>query len=97
MSFTVVEFEPTPNPNALKCRLDRRICAGTRSYLRPELGADDPVAGPLFAIDGVTAVMLCQDFVTVNKAPDAKWAAIKRRVKSTLASIDGHEFEGGAF
>lgn len=39
MPFRIVEFEETPNPNALMCRLDQPICAGTLSFTRSDLPA----------------------------------------------------------
>ena len=37
---------------------------------------DDPVAGPLLAIPGVTSVFMSADFVTLTKDPEAYWDAI---------------------
>lgn len=51
MPFRVLEFEATPNPNAVMCHLDQAICVGTLSYTRDEVlqatGADstDPSLG----------------------------------------------------
>lgn len=88
MPFKITEFEATPNPNAVKCHLDRPISRGTRSFLRPESGADDPIASRLFAIAGVTSIMLCGEFLTVNKTDDANWSTIKAKVKKTLGEIE---------
>lgn len=86
MPWRVVAFEETPNPNALKCVLDRPIAPLPRAYRAPEeVGADDGVARALFGVEGVTNVLLLKDFVTVGKAPDAKWASIKRGVRKALA------------
>jgi hypothetical protein len=40
----------------------------------------------LFAIKGVSSVLLLGDFVTVNKSPDAVWSEIASKVKQVLAS-----------
>ncbi len=77
----VIEIETTPNPNALKFNLNGQISAETRSFLRAE-DADgvDELAKALFAIPGVTGVMFCQDFVTVNKQTEIKWGGVKTKV-----------------
>ncbi len=77
----VVEIETTPNPNALKFNLDGVIVDETRSYLRVEqaLGVD-PLAEAIFALEGVTGVMFCRDFVTVNKDAGVKWGSLRRKI-----------------
>ena len=40
----VREFRDTPNPNAVKCLLDRSIGEGMRSYFDATQAAGDPVA-----------------------------------------------------
>jgi hypothetical protein len=84
MPYTVRAFQPTPNPNALKCVLDRRIADRPRSYFRPEQASADPVAAGLFAIAGVTNVLISGDWVTVNKSSEAQWPAIKSAVERVL-------------
>lgn len=77
----VVEIETTPNPNALKFNLNGEISADTRSFLRAEDASGvDALAEALFAIPGVTGVMFCQDFVTVNKAAEMQWGGVKTKV-----------------
>ena len=86
MSFRVTEFESTPNPNAVKCWLDRPISDRPRSFLDAAMAADDPVARALFTDAGVTTVLFNGDFVTVNKPPDAEWRTVKAAVKKVLAA-----------
>jgi len=87
MPWKVLAFEETPNPNALKCVLDRPIAPLPRAYRAAgEVGADDRVASALFRVEGVTNLLLLKDFVTVGKAPEAAWAPIKRAVKKALAN-----------
>jgi hypothetical protein len=85
--FTVREVQPTPNPNATKFVLDRPISEQPVSFFNAASAKDHPVASRLFAIGGVSGVLLLRDFVTVNKAPDAKWSDITSRVKRVLGSI----------
>jgi hypothetical protein len=88
MPYHVTRFEPTPNPNAVKCWLDRRISDGPRSFLSAEMAAQDPIAAALFRDAGATTVLLNGDWLTVNKAPAADWAVVKRAVKRILAEAE---------
>jgi hypothetical protein len=88
MPVKVIRYEPTPNPNALKCVLSGRVSEGSRPFRSAEAAGGeggDPLAARLFAIDGVTGVLMLGDWVTVNKSPEAKWPAIKRGVEKALA------------
>ncbi len=85
MPYTVTEFEPTPNPNAMKCWLDRPISDGPRSFLNAEMAKSDPIAAALFAQAGATTVLFNGDWLTVNKPPHEEWASVKKKVKRVLA------------
>ena len=87
MAFSVVEVQPTPNPNALKFLLDRPIAEQPTSFFDASAASDHPVASRLFAIRGVSSLLLLGDFVTVNKSPDASWSEIKGRVKRALSEV----------
>ena len=80
-------FESTPNPNAVKCVIVPDTWdSGPRSYFTPDQAdqADDPLAQDLFATPGVTNVLIHTLFITVCKAPDAKWPVIKRSIKAAI-------------
>ena len=88
MSELEIQVEGTPNPHAAKFTLDRTLpVEGSRSYFRAEEAGDDPLARELFGIDGVRALLIVEDFITVTKAEDVEWdelvepvtAAIRRR------------------
>lgn len=80
----VVEFEATPNPNAIKCWLDGRASAGPRSYFNAEAAQGDPLARSLFAIPGVTNVLILGDWITVSKGPQTPWPAVKNAIRRAL-------------
>jgi len=84
MPYAITEFEPTPNPNAMKCWLDRPISDGPRSFFNAAMAAHDPIAASLFAEAGVTNVLLNGEWLTVNKPPQADWASVKAKVKRVL-------------
>lgn len=84
MSDGRVRFQQTPNPNALKCVLSRPLAGGRRSYFNAEQARDDPLAAALFAIPGVTNVLIQNDWVTVSKSAQADWASIRPAVERVL-------------
>lgn len=84
MPYRITSFESTPNPNALKCLVEPSPASVPRSYFKPEQAAGDPLAEALFAIEGVTNVLIHTTFITVCKRPDARWPAIKKGVERAL-------------
>ncbi|MBL8745238.1 MAG: NifU N-terminal domain-containing protein [Phycisphaerae bacterium] len=90
MPYTVKEFHQTPNPNALKCILDRVIRErelGPASYRTAAAAGEDPVAAALFKVAGVTNLLINEDWITVNKDPKAEWKAVKAGVSKALAGL----------
>ncbi len=91
MPWKVTSFEPTPNPNALKCLLDRPVLAPgepPRSYRRASESDADPLASALFAVEptgSVVCVLIGPDWITVNRAPGAEWSKVKKGVRDALA------------
>jgi hypothetical protein len=88
MAFKVVSVESTPNPNARKLMLDRRVSEGPVSFVRQDQAAEHPLASRLFAISGVTSVFLLGDFITLNKSPDARWPGLLAAARRVLAEFD---------
>ena len=86
MPFKVLDIQPTPNPNAAKFILDSSISQQPTSFFNADQAKDHPLASQLFAIPGVASVLLLGDFVTINKRPESKWAAITSKVQSVLQS-----------
>ena len=86
MPYRVREIQPTPNPNAAKSVLDKPVSENPASFFNAEQAVDHPLAARLFAIEGVSSLLLLGDFITVNKSPDADWKAVSDRVKAILAS-----------
>lgn len=84
MPYHVTHFEPTPNPNAVKCWLDRPISQGPRSFLNAEAASADAIARALFDDAGATTVLLNGDWLTVNKPPAADWTTVKADIKRIL-------------
>lgn len=83
----MVNYQPTPNPNSMKFVLDRTVVdSGSESYMNAEAAKKSPLASALFALEGVTAVFMLGNFVTVTKAPDADWGALVPRVTEVIES-----------
>jgi hypothetical protein len=86
MGINVSDIQPTPNPNALKFVLDRSVSERPASFFNAGSAKDHPLASKLFAVSGVSSLLLLGDFITVNKTPDAAWPSIKRGVREVLAT-----------
>ncbi len=84
MGYRVKKFQETPNPNALKCVLDRRAGDSVRSFFKASDAAADPLGAALFSVAGVTNVLINGDWITVSKRPDAAWREVKAGVERVL-------------
>ena len=85
MGFRIREIQPTPNPNAVKVILDRPVSDQPTSFFNAGAAEDHPLATRLFAIPGVSSLLLLGDFITINKSPDARWPDITGKVRKVLA------------
>jgi hypothetical protein len=84
--FRVLNVQPTPNPNAAKFVLDRPVSQQPMSFLNASAAQDSPLARKLFAIPGVSSLLLLGDFITINKSPDVHWDDIKDRARAVLSA-----------
>ena len=77
-----IQTEQTPNPATLKFLPGRDVMGtvGTADFPNPDLAERSPLARRLFTVEGVTAVFLGSDFVTVTKTPDMEWHVLKPMV-----------------
>lgn len=87
MPLSPTAFQDTPNPNAVKITLDRRVSESSRSFFNAQQAASDPIASRLFAIEGVTNVLIHGDWLTVVKRPEFKWPALRRAVERALGEV----------
>lgn len=79
--FKVLAVEQTPNPNAKKFVLDRQVSASPISIRSPGDSANHVMAQRLMSIPGVVGVLLLNDFVTISKSSEARWADITVKAK----------------
>jgi Scaffold protein Nfu/NifU N terminal len=87
MGFEVVEVQQTPNPNAAKFMLDREVSPQPTSFFNAAQADGHPLAKKLFAIPGVTSLLLLGDFVTVNKDAETPWKEVTTGVKRVLETM----------
>ena len=88
MGFRLIEIQPTPNPNARKFVLDRPVSQQPVSFFNADAAKGYPLAMQLFAIPGVSSLLLLGDFITINKSPGAHWDDISKQARAVLASFD---------
>jgi Fe-S cluster biogenesis protein NfuA len=83
----LVEFEQTPNPDALRVRSGHTLTNGPPLEFDHGDAEDHPLVTELLAIDGVERIMVARDFVTVVRS-DARVAWEPLRPLIVLALID---------
>ena len=83
-----IQLEWTPNPSTLKYVVDRRLLtSGAVNFTTKEAAQEkSPLARKLMDIQGVVAVMLGTNFVTVTKGEDGEWDELNDAVMATLDS-----------
>jgi Fe-S cluster biogenesis protein NfuA len=67
--------ERTPNPDSIKWVLGEPLLESGRSahFSEPVEPATSPLAARLFAVDGVVAVFVAANFITVTKRSEIEW------------------------
>ncbi len=89
-----IQTEQTPNPKSLKFLPGRAVVPGGGIQFGSAVeAAASPLAIRLFATDGVTAVYLGADFITVTKRDDRSWQILKPEL---LGAIMDHYTSGEA-
>lgn len=83
-----IQLEWTPNPSTLKYVVDRRlVSSGAVNFTTKEAAQEkSPLALKLMDIQGVTAVMIGSNFVTVTKGEAGEWDEMNDAVMATLDS-----------
>jgi len=94
--------ERTPNPNSIKWVLSQRVVEGVAAahFEGPTRAAVSPLAAELLAVEGVEAVFLGPNFVTVTRREELEWTdlaqpivdSIKRWVEAGVPAL-GPEWE----
>ncbi len=80
-----IQTEATPNPLTLKFIPGVAVLeSGTAFFTNPEDAAISPLAVELFKIEGVTAIFLGSDFITVTKDEASKWDELKAPLLTSI-------------
>ena len=80
-----IQTESTPNPLTLKFIPGVPVLeSGTAFFTNVEDAAISPLAVELFAVEGVTAVFLGSDFITVTKDDKSQWEILKAPLLTSI-------------
>jgi Fe-S cluster biogenesis protein NfuA len=80
-----IQTEATPNPLTLKFIPGVAVMeSGTAFFTSAEDATISPLAVELFAIEGVTAIFLGSDFITVTKDEASDWGVLKAPILTTI-------------
>ena len=81
-----VEVENTPNPEVLKFFLGRVILEDKIMDFPNQISdkGQSPLVTKLFSVEGVQAVMLGKDFISVTRFVDAKWSDLKNMIVDVI-------------
>ncbi len=80
-----IDVQPTPNINAMKFILSRRITEGrSQTFRSPEEAANSPLASALFAIPGVVQVFFLNNFITLTRTAEADWPEIISQAETLI-------------
>jgi Fe-S cluster biogenesis protein NfuA len=80
-----IQTETTPNPLTLKFIPGVTVMeSGTAFYTDAAAAKESPLAVALFEINGVRAVFLGGDFVTVTRAESTSWDVLKPSLLTTI-------------
>jgi hypothetical protein len=83
-----IQFQPTPNPNSMKFVFNKPVVqSGMEMFNSKEEAEKSPFVQKLFEIDGVTAVFMMQNFISVNKVAGGNWGIIVPQVMEILKTL----------
>ena len=80
-----IQTETTPNPATLKFIPGEPVLgSSTANFNSKEEAVRSPLATALFDINGIEAVFLGSDFISVTKNQDNDWSHLKTEVLTTI-------------
>ncbi|MBT8479134.1 MAG: NifU N-terminal domain-containing protein [Gemmatimonadetes bacterium] len=90
MSQADITVQGTPNPNAAKFVVSgASLGTKSRSYFGVGEAGDDRLAASLFGVDGVRALLIVDNFITVTKADQVAWDDIVEDITCIIAEALG--------
>lgn len=80
-----INLEFTPNPNTLKFQVNRTLLdRGAANFKSPESAQECPLAQAVFKVEGIAAVMVGTNFVTITRTEQGDWDHIAEAVPQAL-------------
>ena len=76
--------QSTPNVNALKFVLNRRLTEGRSQTFTDPSTATSPLARDLLAIEGIRQVFFLNDFITITRHEGIAWDAVVPRAEALI-------------
>jgi len=86
MALPAIQVQGTPNPNAAKFVLGRSLLGDEgRTYFNAQAAEGNPLAERLFGVEGVRALFLVDNFITVTKTEGASWDDLVEPIREVIA------------
>ena len=86
MALPAIQVQGTPNPNAAKFVLGRSLLGDEgRTYFDAAAAEGNPLAERLFGVEGVRALFLVDNFITVTKVESASWDDLVEPIREAIA------------
>lgn len=83
---TAIQVQGTPNPNAAKFVLGQSLLGDEgRTFFDAEAAEGNALAERLFDLDGVRALFMVDNFITVTKADGASWDDLVDPIRDAIA------------
>lgn len=83
----LLSIETTPNPNSMKLNLDETLAKGVAITYTHEIRGDCPAyIEKILAIPGVSSVFRVEDFMALQRKPNAGWEHILFQARAILES-----------
>ncbi len=79
-----IAVQPTPNVNAMKLVVNRRMTEGRSQTFTDPGTATSPLARDLLAIPGVRQVFFLNDFITITRTEGTEWNAVVPRAEALI-------------
>ena len=94
----LLSIEPTPNPNSMKINLDESLDPGIKYTFTQQDKVHYPVyAQKILAIPDVVSIFHVNDFMSIQRKPNADWEKLLSSVREVLegdATTNKKSFEG---
>lgn len=79
-SSITVDVSFTPNPNACKFDVSKRVSAESFSFSAETPPENHPLAKEILSIDGVSSVFGVHNFITATKKTEKEWEEISPKI-----------------